>query len=84
MVKLWAEKEMRNLLRIRTAELNCPKPLLLRNHVLVMGFLGDDSIPAPKLKDARLTNDQMRETYLEMRQNDANPISQMQTRSRRS
>ncbi|CAG8610584.1 2373_t:CDS:2, partial [Ambispora leptoticha] len=41
MVKLWAEKEMRNLKRLCQAQVPCPEPLLLKMHVLVMGFLGD-------------------------------------------
>ena len=52
MVKVWAEKEMRNLRRIYAAGLPCPEPMHLRLHVLVMGFLGDKKgVPAPRLKD---------------------------------
>ncbi|XP_051128087.1 uncharacterized protein LOC127249370 [Andrographis paniculata] len=40
MVKTWAEKEMRNLMRLRVAGIRCPVPLLLRLHVLVMEFIG--------------------------------------------
>jgi RIO kinase 1 len=53
MVKLWAEKEMRNLKRLRNANIPCPEPLLLKNHVLVMEFIGNDKgWAAPRLKDA--------------------------------
>ncbi|KAJ5224008.1 hypothetical protein N7468_008550 [Penicillium chermesinum] len=52
MVKLWAEKEMRNLRRIHSAGIPCPEPIYLRLHVLVMGFLGSSKgLPAPRLKD---------------------------------
>ncbi len=55
MVKVWAEKEMRNLKRIYAAGIPCPEPLYLRLHVLVMGFLGDrKGIAAPRLKDVEL------------------------------
>ena len=55
MVKTWAEKEMRNLKRIHASGIPCPRPIYLRLHVLVMGFLGDDKgAPAPKLKDVEL------------------------------
>ncbi|KAI9873843.1 MAG: protein kinase rio1 [Pleopsidium flavum] len=55
MVKVWAEKEMRNLKRIHAAGIPCPEPLYLRLHVLVMGFLGDTKgVPAPRLKDVEL------------------------------
>ncbi|KAF6225183.1 hypothetical protein HO133_010380 [Letharia lupina] len=55
MVKVWAEKEMRNLKRIYASGIPCPEPVHLRLHVLVMGFLGDKKgIPAPRLKDVEL------------------------------
>ena len=55
MVKVWAEKEMRNLKRIYTSGIPCPEPVQLRLHVLVMGFLGDKKgTPAPRLKDVEL------------------------------
>ena len=65
MVKLWAEKEMRNLTRLYTNGVNCPRPVLLRNHVLVMEFIGKDGWPSPKLKDYPLTESKARELYLE-------------------
>ncbi|KAJ5467834.1 RIO-like kinase [Penicillium sp. IBT 31633x] len=52
MVKLWAEKEMRNLRRIYAAGIPCPEPIYLRLHVLVMGFIGNSKgLGAPRLKD---------------------------------
>lgn len=33
MVKMWAEKEMRNLMRLHAAGINCPKPLQVRSPV---------------------------------------------------
>lgn len=56
MVKVWAEKEMRNLKRLYAAKIPCPEPIYLRLHVLVMGFLGDKKgWPAPRLRDVELT-----------------------------
>ncbi|KAJ7945706.1 Serine/threonine-protein kinase RIO1 [Quillaja saponaria] len=66
MVKTWAEKEMRNLLRLKAAGLRCPTPILLRLHVLVMEFIGKVGWAAPRLKDAALSLDKLREGYLEM------------------
>ena len=55
MVKVWAEKEMRNLKRLVAAGIPCPHPLLLKSHVLLMQFLGDAHGTAyPKLKDASI------------------------------
>lgn len=42
MVRLWAEKEMRNLKRLVAAGIPCPDPIEVRENVLVMTFLGDD------------------------------------------
>ncbi|XP_066331004.1 uncharacterized protein [Miscanthus floridulus] len=66
MVKTWAEKEMRNLLRVRAAGIRCPVPLLLRLHVLVMEFIGKGGWAAPRLKDAALSDDKLRESYFEI------------------
>ena len=55
MVKVWAEKEMRNLRRLHGSGVPCPEPVYLRAHVLVMGFLGTKKgWPAPRLRDADL------------------------------
>lgn len=54
MVKLWAEKEMRNLRRLYAAGIPCPEPVHLRLHVLAMGFVGSSKgVPAPRLKDVQ-------------------------------
>lgn len=66
MVKTWAEKEMRNLMRVKAAGIRCPTPLLLRLHVLVMGFIGKAGWAAPRLKDAALSEDKLRECYVEI------------------
>ncbi|XP_017021289.1 serine/threonine-protein kinase RIO1 [Drosophila kikkawai] len=63
MVRTWAEKEMRNYLRMRNAGVPVPEPILLRSHVLVMRFCGRDGWPAPKLKDVELTTSKARELY---------------------
>jgi len=52
MVRLWAEKEFRNLSRLHSNGIPCPKPIALKNHVLVMEFIGENGWPASKLKDA--------------------------------
>ena len=58
MVKVWAEKEMRNLRRIHAAGIPCPEPIYLRLHALTMGFLGSKKgTPAPRLKDVHLEGD---------------------------
>lgn len=52
MVKVWAEKEFRNLKRLYTNGVPCPEPIELRSHVLVMEYLTKgDAQPSPKLRD---------------------------------
>lgn len=63
MVRTWAEKEMRNLVRMQNSALPVPTPVLLRSHVLVMSFCGIDGWPAPKLKDVEMTSSKARELY---------------------
>ncbi|KAI8812286.1 RIO1 family-domain-containing protein [Cladochytrium replicatum] len=68
MVRVWAEKEMRNLKRLHSAGLPCPEPLLLRMHVLLMTFVGDKSgWAAPRLKDAAVkTTEAYRDLYFQL------------------
>lgn len=64
-IKLWAEKEYRNLKRMEEAGLNTPHGVLLRKHILIMSFIGVDRVPAQKLKEVRLSNKQYQQAYLE-------------------
>lgn len=58
MVKLWAEKEMRNLKRIHASGIPCPEPLYLRRHVLAMSLIGDSKgKAAPRLKDVEFVEE---------------------------
>lgn len=71
MVKVWAEKEWRNLKRIYASGIPCPEPVYLRLHVLGMSFVGDSKgVPAPRLKDVEFTekNSQLRwrDVYVEL------------------
>jgi RIO kinase 3 len=54
LVKLWAEKESANLTRMAHAGVPCPPVILLNKHVLLLGFIGNDGVAAPKIKDVRL------------------------------
>lgn len=69
LVRLWAEKEMRNLRRLHSCGIRSPEPVEVRNNVLVMEFLGraDDGWEAcPRLKDAELPGDKIQDLYIEM------------------
>lgn len=53
MIKIWAEKEFRNLRRInQSGVIPAPKPVEVKNNVLVMEFLSrGDGFASPRLKD---------------------------------
>ncbi|GMH60481.1 hypothetical protein TL16_g03060, partial [Triparma laevis f. inornata] len=65
MVKVWAEKELRNYKRLWERGVKCPRPVMLKNHVLVMEFLGSSGWPSPRIKDAKLNPKRMREAYVQ-------------------
>ncbi|EED94593.1 predicted protein, partial [Thalassiosira pseudonana CCMP1335] len=65
MVKVWAEKEMRNYRRIHNASIPCPAPILLKSHVLIMEFLGENGWPSPRIRDAGLSERRLREAYVQ-------------------
>ncbi|XP_060949718.1 serine/threonine-protein kinase RIO3 [Limanda limanda] len=65
-IRMWAEKEMHNLNRMKKAEIPCPEVVLLKKHILVMSFIGKDHVPAPKLKDAILGSEDMKNAYYQV------------------
>lgn len=48
---LWAGKEFKNLKRAYKVGLRVPEPIFVTNNILVMEYIGFESIPAPVLKD---------------------------------
>ena len=60
---MWAEKEMHNLVRMFKAGISCPEVVLLKKHVLVMSFIGENHQAAPKLKNAILSSSQKKMAY---------------------
>eukprot|EP00730_Choanoeca_flexa_P007209 TRINITY_DN12296_c0_g4_i2.p1 TRINITY_DN12296_c0_g4~~TRINITY_DN12296_c0_g4_i2.p1 ORF type:complete len:623 (+),score=135.66 TRINITY_DN12296_c0_g4_i2:251-1870(+) len=63
MVKTWAEKEYRNLARLRSGGIPCPEPIALKAHIVVMEFLGMDGWPSPRLKDATFSKKKAKTLY---------------------
>jgi hypothetical protein len=49
LIKLWAEKEIRNLKRLRACDVAVPEPIALKGHIVIMDFVGAKSRPAPQL-----------------------------------
>ncbi len=54
---LWASKEYKNLKRAYKVGLSVPEPIFIRNNILIMEYIGFESIPAPLLKDIRKPKD---------------------------
>merc|ERR1711991_1082081 len=55
MVKLWAEKEFRNLKIIEKSDILCPSPMFIKNHMILMSFIGVGDKASPRLKDVPLS-----------------------------
>jgi RIO kinase 1 len=47
----WAQKEFRNLEQAYRAKVRVPKPVAVKNNVLVMEFIGKNGVNAPSLKE---------------------------------
>jgi len=65
MIKIWAEKEMRNYKRIYEANIPCPRPIMVKSNILLMTFLGKDGWPSPRLRDVTLPPKRQREAYIQ-------------------
>ncbi len=53
-VSTWCKKEFKNLKRAKAFGVTCPDAIAFRENVLVMSFIGEDGIPAPRLVDVEL------------------------------
>lgn len=62
-IRIWGEKETANLNRMKKFGIPCPAVQVLNKHVLVMSFIGKDQIPAPKLKNAHLSVEDLEDAY---------------------
>jgi RIO kinase 1 len=49
-IKLWAEKEFRNLQRSYQAGVSVPRPILVKRNILIMELIGKEGTPSPLLK----------------------------------
>jgi RIO kinase 1 len=48
----WAEKEFKNLKIATEVKVRVPRPIAVEKNILVMEFIGEKGIPAPRLKDS--------------------------------
>ncbi|MBH59068.1 MAG: serine/threonine protein kinase [Thaumarchaeota archaeon] len=54
LIELWARKEFKNLSKAYSANLPVPKPIAVKQNVLVMDFLGIDGAPYPTLSETEV------------------------------
>jgi len=47
----WAQKEFRNLEQATAAKVRVPKPVTVKNNVLIMEFIGKNGVSAPSMKE---------------------------------
>ncbi|MEM3357120.1 MAG: RIO1 family regulatory kinase/ATPase, partial [Candidatus Bathyarchaeia archaeon] len=47
----WAQKEYRNLEQATVAKVRVPKPIAVKNNVLIMEFIGKNGVSAPSMKE---------------------------------
>lgn len=65
-IVMWAEKEMHNLMRMRKIGINCPEVIALKKNILLMSFIGENNVAAPKLKNAILSDAELIIAYEEV------------------
>ena len=63
-VELWTEKEYRNLLRASRAGVAVPTPIMQKENVLFMRFLGESGWPAAQLREVELNKGSKKWTAL--------------------
>ena len=54
---------MFNLQRLQRVGIPCPTPVLLKKHILFLSFIGQDTVPAQRLRDAILTPEELADAY---------------------
>lgn len=55
-VSLWCQREFKNLRLAYENGISCPKPIAFKGNVLVMEFIGEGDVPAPRLIDVKLND----------------------------
>ncbi|MEM3000478.1 MAG: serine protein kinase RIO [Candidatus Bathyarchaeia archaeon] len=56
LVFAWAQKEFKNLEQAYDAKVRVPKPIAVKDNVLIMEFIGKDGVNAPSLKEQSPAN----------------------------
>jgi len=59
----WCKREFKNLQIAYEGRVSCPKPIAFNENVLVLQFIGENGIPAPRLIDIELEKDEVKKIY---------------------
>lgn len=51
MISVWAQKEFKNLKRMRETGARVPEPVAVHQNCLLMEYVGDETMPAPLIRD---------------------------------
>jgi len=65
MIRMWCEKELFNLKLLLKAGIAAPEPVCIKKHVLLMRFIGDQGIPAPRLSKCDVPKEKTRVAIME-------------------
>lgn len=58
LIFVWAQKEFKNLEQTMMARVKAPRPIAVKNNVLIMEFIGKDGVRAPSMKEEPPKNPQ--------------------------
>jgi RIO kinase 1 len=70
LVYAWAQKEFRNLLRMREAGMDVPEPIRVLNNVLIIEYIGTEEGPYPRLKEMGRLDKKQAENFWEILRNE--------------
>jgi RIO kinase 1 len=51
LISTWAQKEFRNLDEANKAKVRVPKPIAVERNIVIMEFIGENGVSAPRLKE---------------------------------
>lgn len=57
-IRAWATREFKNLQRATEAGVSCPEPIAVKDNVLIISFIGELPLPAPRLTESEITDPQ--------------------------
>jgi len=62
-ITAWTRKEFRNLKRAQEVGVRVPNPIDMKENLLVMELIGEGEVPAPRLREVKLGEDEARRVF---------------------